>query len=46
MFATVIAPRTSGFNPKTRPSTAPVKKIRAGATYFPLIIDPYSHCDP
>jgi len=42
MLATVIAPRTRGFSPNTRPRTAPAKKIKAGATYFPLIIDWYS----
>ena len=46
MLATVIAPRTRGFSPNIRPKTAPAKKIKAGATYFPLIIDWYSHCDP
>jgi hypothetical protein len=39
MLAAVIAPRTNGFKPNSRPNTAPAKNTSAGAIHFELIID-------
>jgi hypothetical protein len=37
-LAAVIAPRTNGLKPNSRPNTAPAKNTRAGAIHFELII--------